>query len=40
LLFSSARKFGCTVLTRNLSDFDRLQQLDPSGRVLFYRPAS
>ena len=37
LLYVSARRHGCTVLTRNLSDFDLLQQLDPSGRVLFYR---
>ena len=37
LLFLSARKHGCAVLTRNLADFDLLQQLDPSGRVLFYR---
>lgn len=37
LLFASARKYGCTVLTRNLTDFDFLQQLDPSGRVLFYK---
>ena len=37
LLFASARKYGCTVLTRNLTDFDFLQQLDPSGRVLFYQ---
>jgi predicted nucleic acid-binding protein len=37
LLFASARKHGCAVLTRNLADFDLLQQLDPSGRVLFYR---
>lgn len=37
LLFASARKYGCTVLTRNLVDFDLLQQLDPSGRVLFYK---
>lgn len=36
LLFASARKYGCTVLTRNLADFDFLQQLDPSGKVLFY----
>ena len=36
LLFSTARKHGLTVLTRNLTDFDLLQQLDPSGRVLFY----
>jgi len=37
LLFASARKNGCTVLTRNLTDFDLLQQLDPSGRILFYK---
>jgi predicted nucleic acid-binding protein len=37
LLFASARKHGCAVLTRNLRDFDLLQQLDPSGSVLFYK---
>jgi predicted nucleic acid-binding protein len=37
LLFVTARRHGCTLLTRNISDFDFLQQLDPSGRVLFYR---
>lgn len=37
LLFVTARRHGCTLLTRNLSDFDLLQQLDPAGRVLFYR---
>jgi len=37
LLYVTARQHGCTVLTRNVSDFDLLQQLDPSGRVLFYR---
>jgi len=37
LLYVSARRSGCTVLTRNVSDFDFLQQLDPTGRVLFYR---
>lgn len=37
LLFSSARKYGCTVLTRNIVDFDLLSQLDPSGRILFYK---
>jgi predicted nucleic acid-binding protein len=36
LLFSTARKYRLTVLTRNINDFDLLQQLDPSGRVLFY----
>jgi predicted nucleic acid-binding protein len=37
LVFATARKHGCAVLTRNVTDFDFLQQLDPSGRVLFYR---
>jgi hypothetical protein len=37
LLFVTARRHGCTVLTRNFGDFDFLQQLDPAGRVLFYR---
>ena len=37
LLYVSARYSGCTVLTRNISDFDFLQQLDPAGSVLFYR---
>jgi predicted nucleic acid-binding protein len=36
LIFASARKYGHTVLTRNVVDFDILQQLDPAGRVLFY----
>jgi len=37
LLFASARKHGCMVLTRNVVDFDLLEQLDPSGSVLFYK---
>jgi predicted nucleic acid-binding protein len=37
LLYVTARRFGCTILTRNVSDFDLLQQLDPSGGVLFYK---
>jgi predicted nucleic acid-binding protein len=36
LIFATARKHGMTVLTRNTDDFDFLQQLDPSGRVIFY----
>jgi predicted nucleic acid-binding protein len=36
LIFATARKHGMTVLTRNTGDFDLLQQLDPSGRLLFY----
>ena len=37
LLYVTARRYGCTILTRNLADFDFLQQMDPSGRVLFYK---
>jgi predicted nucleic acid-binding protein len=37
LLFVTARQHGLTLLTRNLVDFDLFQQLDPAGRVLFYR---
>lgn len=36
LIFCSARKYGLSVLTRNIADFDMLQQLDGRGRVLFY----
>lgn len=37
LLFVTARRHGCTLLTRNVSDFDWMQQLEPAGKVLFYR---
>jgi predicted nucleic acid-binding protein len=37
LLFATARKHGCAVLSRNVRDFDLLQQLDPAGKVLFYK---
>ncbi len=37
LLFVTARRHGCTLLTRNVSYFDLLQQLEPAGTVLFYR---
>jgi predicted nucleic acid-binding protein len=37
LLLASAGKHGCVVRTRNVADFDLLQQLDPSGGVLFYK---
>ena len=37
LLFASARKHGCVVLTRNVVDFDLLQQLDRAASVLFYK---
>ncbi len=36
LIFLSAAKSGLTVLTRNISDFDLLSQLEPHGKVLFY----
>jgi predicted nucleic acid-binding protein len=36
LIFATARKHGMTVLTRNVDDFDLLQQLDPAGHVVFY----
>ena len=36
LLLATARKYGLTLLTRNISDFDLLQQLEPSASVLFY----
>ena len=37
LIYFDARKHGRTVLTRNIADFDLLQQLAPDGQVLFYR---
>ena len=37
LLFVTARRYGCTLLTRNIGDFDLMQQLEPAGRGLFYR---
>lgn len=37
LIYFDARKHGRTVLTRNIADFDLLQQLAPDGEVLFYR---
>ena len=37
LLFATARKYGCAVLSRNVRDFDLLQQIDPSGKVMFYK---
>lgn len=36
LIFLSAAKHGCTVLTRNVADFDFLTQLAPFGRAIFY----
>ncbi len=37
ILFLQAQKLGFTVLTGNVSDFDYLLQLIPTGRVLLYR---
>ncbi len=37
LLLLQAAETGCTLLTRNLADFDPLQQLWPRASVLFYR---
>ncbi len=37
VLFLQAQKLGFTVLTANISDFDLLLQMLPSGRALFYR---
>ena len=36
LIFLTAAKSGCTVLTRNLADFDLLMQVDVRGAVAFY----
>ena len=37
MLFLQARKLGLVVLTANVGDYDVLLQLNPAGRVLFYR---
>ncbi|MGD0631384.1 MAG: PIN domain-containing protein [Terracidiphilus sp.] len=37
LIFLSAARSGCVVLTRNVSDFDLLMQLDSKGQAVFYR---
>jgi predicted nucleic acid-binding protein len=36
LIFLTAAKNGCVVLTRNRSEFDLLMQLDPRGQAIFY----
>jgi predicted nucleic acid-binding protein len=36
LIFLTAAKHGCSVLTRNVSDFDLLMQIDPKGQAVFY----
>ena len=38
LIFLTASMNGCVVLTRNVSDFDLLMQLDPKGHAVFYDP--
>ena len=36
LIFLTAAKNGCAVLTRNFSEFDLLMQLDAEGQAIFY----
>jgi predicted nucleic acid-binding protein len=36
LIFLTASKNGCVVLTRNVADFDLLMQLDAKGQAVFY----
>lgn len=38
-IYLHALERGYTVLTRNIRDFDFMNQIVPSGRVLFYRAA-
>jgi len=38
LVFLQGRANGLAILTANVADFDRLQQLLPDVRALFYRP--
>ncbi|MGE7415955.1 hypothetical protein [Methylobacterium tarhaniae] len=38
-LFFQARRLGVILLTANVVDFDRLQQMRPEGRVLFNEAA-
>nr|WP_156382316.1 DNA-binding protein [Aureimonas sp. Leaf460] len=37
-LFLQTEKFGLTLLTANIAEFDVLLQVRPQGRVLLYRP--
>ena len=37
LIFLTATRNGCVVLTRNIADFDLLMQLDPRGQAIFYK---
>jgi predicted nucleic acid-binding protein len=36
LIYRTAVKNGCAVLTRNVLDFDLIMQLDPTGQSFFY----
>ncbi len=36
LIYLTASKNGCVVLTRNVSEFDLLMQLDTNGQAVFY----
>ncbi|HET6169685.1 MAG TPA: PIN domain-containing protein [Terracidiphilus sp.] len=38
LIFLTAARNGCVVLTRNIADFDLLMQLDAKGQAVFYEP--
>ena len=40
LIFMTGAKHGCTVLTRNIGDFDLLNQLYASGHAIFYDVSS
>jgi predicted nucleic acid-binding protein len=37
LLYLQALESGLTLVSRNISDMDLIEQLVPSGRILFYR---
>lgn len=37
LIYLQARKVGAAILTGNIRDFDLLEQLVPSGTVIFYK---
>jgi predicted nucleic acid-binding protein len=39
VIFLQAVRLGLTVVTRNIHDFDLLQQMVPAGRILLYRRA-
>jgi predicted nucleic acid-binding protein len=37
LIYAQAAALGCVLLTRNVRDFDLINQLWPAARVMFYR---